>query len=366
MEQVTHTAESGPEMAKHLRKLGTAIASGHGWRKGTKIPKVIANFVLTAGGLGDYVCHTPAFEWIATTHPQVKGRIFCAEPYLSVLKYIMGKYPHWAVHHPKESKGMIKKGEMLLSPAQYTKYINATGSHLMDLGFMYYGLIDGPPPEFNRMPDLSTYRSGKTWEGLDVPYAVITPYSTTDTRRMKGKYLNELSNYLKSKNILPVYLGKKVFAKSEEMATVDPRYKGDCDPEFDPSLGLDLCEKTTLLEATEIMGKAKMVIGLDNGLLHFAGCTEVPIIFGHNIASVDHRVIRRPVGETINITISEKHLPCVGCQSRLRFLPTHDFKRCLYGDAACLDMLFADNCHTWKRAIDHMLELDLSNPTTEQ
>lgn len=345
----------GPIKPEDIRTTGKTKLSGHGFRPGTPHPIYPSNFVLTSGGLGDYICHMPAFEWIAETHPFIHGRLFVSNPFKDVATFIMGKYKHWKVYHPSEGERVIKAREQILNPGKYIKYINATGAHLMDLGAMYYAKLDRLPEAFNRLPDLSAYSSGKDW-GLSAPYAVLTPGYTTEVRKMRGKYLNELSRYLVAQGITPVYLGKKVFAVNEKNSTVGPNYRGQFDPEFDPSLGIDLREKTSLLECVEIIRDAEMVLGLDNGLLHFAGCTETPIIFGHTITSVEHRSIRRPKGETINITVGAKDLPCIGCQSKIRFLPYHDFKHCLYGDAVCIDMLFGKECSIWKKAIDHILE----------
>lgn len=350
---------AGDPRIKDLRTAGTHKTRSPGWRKGTKLPRYITNFVLTGGGLGDYICHMPAFEYIAERQPHVKGRLFCAEPFKSVAKYIMAKYPHWEVLDPSVCETKIKPMEALITPAQYVKYVDAVGSHLLDLGFMYYTKLGGPPPEYDRMTDLSHYRSGKDWD-LPESYAVLTPGYTTEVRKMKGAYLNEISQYLLDKGITPVYLGKKTFAVSGKNHSVDPRYKAAFDDDFDPSLGIDLREKTTLLECVEIIRRAKMILGIDNGLLHFAGCTTTPIIFGHTITEVRHRVVRRPKGEVINLTVNKNLLPCAGCQSNMRFIPFHDFRKCLYGDAACTDMLFNRECEVWKRAINHVMDLGLA------
>ena len=353
---VRMTGPDDPRL-KDLRTTGhTTIRENNIYRKGTKFPTYPTNFVLTQGGLGDYICHIPAFQWIAECHPHVQGRLFVTQPFYDVARFLMGKYPHWSVHRPGEIDKVIKKGEMVYSPAQYIKYVDALGSHLMDLGFMMYARLSTPPKGYNRMPNLTHYTSGKKW-GLDKgKYVVITPNHTAETREFRGRYLNQLSNYIKDKGLLPVYLGKKDFASDEAGHKVNSDYHGRTDNVFNPQLGHDLRDMTTLLESVEIMRDAALVMGIDNGLLHFAGCTDVPIIFGHTITEVEHRNIRREVGETINITPNRESLPCAGCQSRMRFNPGFDFKKCVYEDYLCIDALFTNQCSTWKRAIDHILD----------
>lgn len=336
------------EMAKYITRGEVVKISGGGFRPNTEYKEITSNFMMVKGGLGDYICQMPVFEWMANELPQVIGNIYVAKPFSDVARYIMKPYPKWKVID--DDKSLVPSGQLIYDPSSYNMYINAIGAHLMDLGAMMYAALDKVPKKWERMPDLASYDSGKDW-GLTSPYAVLTPTYTAPARMMPGAALNTLSRYLLDKGITPVYLGKRDFAPH---ATAD--YKGKEDEEFDAALGVDLREQTTLLEAVEVMKGARLVLGVDNGLLHFAGCTEVPIIFGYTVTTVAHRHIKRNKGKTINITVNEELLPCIACQSKARFIPDHNFKRCLYGDYACIKALFYDNAAIWKNAIDNILE----------
>lgn len=315
------------------------------------------NFFLSQGGLGDYICHMPAFEYLAEMQKAVAGRIFVERPFYDVAKYIMRKYETWEVHNwDKPPTDIMKAGEPILDPANYNKYINACGSHLLDLGFIYYANQSPPPPQFNRMPSLMGVEANfSKWPELLKNfdnYAVITPCATTDARTIPEQHFNTLVNYTLEKGVIPVFLGKRDFASLGKKSDYYAKTKEG----YDLSNGIDLREQTELLETIAIMKHAKFVMGLDNGLLHFAGCTETPVIFGHSITDIHHRNIRRPKGETINIALSKEVLPCAGCQSNMRFIYGHKFKRCVYNDYKCLDMLFVNKAQEWRRAIDHILD----------
>ena len=127
--------------------------------------------------------------------------------------------------------------------------------------------------------------------------------------------------------------------KEEEMVAIFRRQYQDRD-------------KTEIFQAAALIHKAKMIIGHDNGLLHLAGCTDTPIVFGYNIASPEHREPRRKVGKVFNVVVTPEELVCSFCQSRTNFVIGYNFQQCFYGDLKCIDMLFEDNGARWKRQID--------------
>jgi ADP-heptose:LPS heptosyltransferase len=224
---------------------------------------------------------------------------------------------------------------------------------------MFFLSLDQVPESFNYLPEID-YKCPWKWEdrGLkrDDKYIVITPCFTHNSRKMRSRYILELSEYISRLGYKPVLLGKLDF-------TIDA-YKSYIDEgRLLSNNSVNLINMTSLLESIHIMSRAKIVMGIDNGLLHFAGCTNTPIIFGHTITIPRHRTIRRRKGKVIDLTLSQKTLECIGCQSNMRFMlektiegyKGHSFKNCIYNDYACLDLIFKDNCETWKKAIDHIL-----------
>lgn len=333
-----------------------------GFRKGKRPANVIWNFVFIGGGLGDYINWCAAIYYVAKELPYVQGRLIVKEPFYSVAKHLFAnKFQGWRVIDGGRKDVKLEKNSYIYHPLVDKQLINATGAHLLDLGFMFYtGLNGAPKPEYNRLPKIDYNRAWR-WPDLQDPitgrtkrYAVFTPGATTDARAMPAKHFNELVRYTIEKGLVPVFLGKKDFVPDKE---AHPNYTARFDEGYDFTGGVDLRDQTSLLEAVQIMRHAKFVLGIDNGLLHFAGTTEVPIIFGHNITTVAHRRIRRERGITIDITLDEKDLPCIGCQSKMRFIPGHSFSKCAYTDYLCLDLLFAGGGEAWKKAINAIMEV---------
>jgi ADP-heptose:LPS heptosyltransferase len=330
------------------------------FRPGTMLEQQRVVFIFVNGGLGDYINFMSAVIWAAEQNPHVVGHVLVTEPFRTVAAHILKDYPNWTAHVHGYLRTIQDTYDRVLVhyPRREHMLISATGAHLMDLGFMWFAQMSKPPKDYGFLPEIN-YNEPWKWPALkERPYAVFTPGATAKSRVIYPRYFNELVNYTVSKGITPVFLGKRDFADGNK----DIAYNATIQDGYDFSKGIDLTEKTTLLEATQIMSKACFVLGLDNGLLHFAGTTTTPIIFGHNVASVEQRDIRRRSGQTINVHLEESGLSCIACQSKMRYMVGHKFSDCFYrshpsNGYKCLELLFSEGCATWKMAIDHMLNL---------
>lgn len=332
-------------------------------RPNTEMPKLAVNFVLNRGGVGDYINFIPAFKYVADVHTHITARIFAPPHMVELYKFFL-KGHNISVYSKADATNVIAKdkenAQMISDPMTYKHYINATGAHLIDLGFMYYAGLSKAPVGYDKLPHvpddmLISYAYNQTI--IDFfkntgKYVVMTPGATADARAIPAQHFNKLIHYVKSKGYEVVFLGKANFTTDKEAEAKAKHYFANFNTNYDYHAGVDLREKTTLIEALDIMDGAMCVIGLDNGLLHLAACTTTPVIFGYNIVEVEHRVPRRVEGDTYNITLSKESLPCIGCQSHTRFVHGHKFTQCLYGDYLCLDKLFHDDAKAWKNAID--------------
>lgn len=329
-------------MEAAVQTIGRVEMNPHFFRPGTTLPKHTVNFALTQGGLGDYICYLSVLEWIAQNHKNVDGRMYAIEWFHPIIENVMKKYPGWKVY-PRESLNTKKLNRPTFVPVQLP--INRTGCHAIDLGFIYYmSMTPAPADLFYSKLDLSAMdEAGKSKS----PYAIMTPAASNGPKTMRAKAFNGIKNHLISKGITPIFIGKKNFT-AERKITIDD--------EYDFSGGVDLTEKTELLQAAGLMSKAKLVIGLDNGLLHLAAMTEVPIIYGYTVSSVEHTMPRRRSRNIHNIHPDLETLSCTFCQSRMRMMGKHGFGNCLYGDNFCTDVLGSPE--PWCELIDRVLTKD--------
>lgn len=298
------------------------------FRKPSKGPVTECNFVITNAGIGDYIGYLTAIEWVAKTHPQVAGRVYCGDFFVPIVENVLKKYPHWKVRLKKElTADKVKKGHTY---APHGEFPNRLGMHSVDLGFIYYANMTAPEDAYYPQLDLSPFQYFVAQIPVPQEYVVMTPYSTTVPRTMAPRAFNGIKEWLIAKGITPVFLGKKEITEHRHV---------ELDKNYDFEGGIDLTGKTTLLQAAGVMQYAKAVVGLDNGLLHLAAMTEVPIVFGYTVSSPQHAKPRRESGNIFNIHPNKADLPCTFCMSEMRFHFNHNYAACPYGDTVCIEVL---------------------------
>ncbi len=241
------------------------------------------------------------------------------------------------------------------------QYFQCMGAHPFDVGTSMYMsslLPDAKLPVLdypaNQLPPNIKRLNGK--------YIVFTCGGTTPIRTMTGEHLNPLIDYALELGLTPVFLGKRDLLNTGKVST---QFADDTNY----SAGIDLREKTSLKTAACIMQHAGATVGIDGGLLHLAAVMkDSRLVFGYNITSIEHRVPRRNHGKTINVTLTNEELPCIGCQSKWKLVPNCSFDECNYSKGrfgwdetkperarACLRILFENQSQRFKRAIDEAL-----------
>ncbi len=322
----------------------------HGYREGTKIPAFPMNFTYADGGMGDYICWTPALLWVAENCPFIEGRVYAPAFFIEFVRRAFKDYSRWKVFLAEKITEHYEENSLILGPGLngHMQLLNAVGTHLLDLGFAYFANMSPPPgPGYYHYPEFNFPASAIPRKLTPNKYVVFTPGGTTPTRQVPGAYWNPLIDFCLNRGLTPVFLGKNNMTK--EHKAIFPE-----GTEYDR--GLDFRDQTTTLEAAAIMQHAAAVIGLDNGLLHLAACVPSNIVFGYNIAAPSQRrPVRRLPGRLIDITLSKEELSCRHCQTHMKQQNLINFRNCFYGDLKCLDLLFDNGSGRWIRALDEIL-----------
>lgn len=303
------------------------------FRDRSQLNEISISFAYNSGGIGDYIHWTTALQWIIETHNYISGRIVAPGYFVDLARLWFGKYsPRYEVieSNSLESDPVVL-GLSLRVPSP-TESINACGFHMLQLGFGYYAGIDLIPTGWAKLPEIRGDEADVTKFGLPENYAVVTTEATSETRRLPAKTINEITDNLIRRGVTPVFLGRSELAKDYRAKSVG-------------TLSLhgivDLREKTNLVEAAVILSRAKFVLGLDNGLLHLACCSNVPVIFAFTTVDPRHRLPPRLKETKTLVIVPKDELKCRFCQSNMRFLIGHHFDRCLYGDSICCAMIRA-------------------------
>lgn len=345
--------------------------AGLGYRDETFFHPYKFGYVMANGGMGDFIGFTRAIEWIADTCPHIMGTVFYPDFMVDFGKEIFRDRKYWSVEpeepifhnraltlHEKKlwtAKPDIDYPYIAPLPSQNMQFFTPHSAHALEVGFAWYANLRDIPGGYNNYPLLDFLPKGLPKGLTPKKYAVFTPGATADARMVPGHYWNQILEHTLKKGLIPVVLGK-----SKVMQGYDATFSDGLD--WDNVL--DLRDMTTTLEAAQIMQHAAFTIGLDNGLLHLAGCTDATIIFGYNVAIPEHRRPRRDKGRTIDIYLTPDELKCAGCQSRMKALYDHDFRFCLYKDIdktpqpKCVDLLFAGDGERWIDAIDQAIEME--------
>lgn len=328
-----------------------------GFRPDTKVNRWHVHMIFNSGGMGDYINYSAATYWVAKNCPWVEARLFAPKYLCPLLRDIHEFSDKWKVTPSEHFDQYIKEGQHFSFLGTDVRirginishqFYNATGAHLMDVGFAYYASMTTPKDAVLPVLDYPKIMLPKELEGVD--YVVIPTGNVHDARKVTGKHVNPLIDHIKAKGLVPVFLGKTDMLGNGQGGV---RFPDD----INYHEGIDLRDKTDVKQAAAILQHAKATVGLDCGLLHLAALMkDSRIVFGYNITSVEHREPRRNHGRHINVHLTNEELACNACQSRYRHMAGHWFDKCLYGDSKCVDMLFADNAKRFTKALDEILE----------
>ena len=152
------------------------------------------------------------------------------------------------------------------------------------------------------------------------------------TRCWHSDYILETAKYIKSKGLLPIFVGKTDKDLADHLKTESSL------PSNIDEFGIDLRNKTNIPELATIMSKAKAVCGIDSGPIHLAGTTNTPIICGYTSVAAQHRIPNRRIGKTYPIC---PEIPCIGCESKW-LSHTWNFEKCYLEHMNCCKYMTAD------------------------
>lgn len=278
------------------------------------------------GGLGDHVCRLSAIKYIVEQYPHVNLTVWCPKFFVEFAKKAVPK-ANW---QPYKDNILTSMSRPLIS-AGSNAGVSSMGMHLVDHAFATivdrqvsiehknYVQVD------NSNVDLSKFN-------LPKPYVVVTTGYTAKVRELIPSVVNEIVAYIKSRNYNVVFLGNRNAVIGSKAKPIQGQFSN----EINYSEGLDLRDKTSLIEAQAIIAQSKTIVGLDNGLLHLAGTSNIPIVFGFTTVLPEHRVPYRnnQLGWNTYVVTPPESLSCRGCQSKMNFV-YDDFRFCRYKDYKC-------------------------------
>lgn len=318
------------------------------YRHGTPLQQI--NIVLTAnaGGMGDQIARMPAIKYIYKNHPQVRVYLFVYDYLLELYQRAFRGQENRIHIMPRSIKQdwMRDRGQYIpkIELDYFPKGTSASKPNLVEYGFNILEFRTPPKGEDWNYPKVNLLKVDVTRYNLPERYGVLSTGYTTPVREWPPEQAFEVADWMIQNNITPVYLGK-----SENALGVSDNITTNTLPnEAIHPQGLDLRDKTTVVEALKVMSTALFVAGPDSGLLHLACMSDVPTIWLFTSIAPEQRLpFRNGIQGWRTLTVGQpESLECRYCETNQNMVfnskgETHNYKECFYKDYLCIQNLTA-------------------------
>jgi ADP-heptose:LPS heptosyltransferase len=296
------------------------------------------NILFDQGGIGDLVAWLPPLKFIYNEHQHVRVHVWVPDFFFDFAKNsLKGTEKRITLYKLSNQLHLLSRTNQTYS-FKMQNYHNL-GAHMTEHAFEI--ICHNKPDNKSHLNYLSLDLSKTDVSRFYLPekYVILTTGFTAHVREFLPEHVNKISQYVLSKGYTPVFLGKQTTNTG-----IKHVIKGNFNDEIDFSIGVNLIDKTNLFECVSICSSARAVVGLDNGILHLAGCTDVPIVGGFTTVNPVHRMPYRHnvLGWQYYPVVPPASLKCRFCQSNWQFTNNHDFTKCYYEDYKCLKELSAE------------------------
>jgi FkbM family methyltransferase len=243
-------------------------------------------YLIHSISFGDTLAATPTLRYIAQSHNQKinvvthKKHIFKNNPNVNQCLsfdefYDLGdiditKYESFSFAGRQDNNGIEKK----------FSHIDTRQLHAMDLGFQ----LIPHQMEYEYTPDYVELE-------YEIPEKYVVCHITQNwsNRTWDTQNWQRLINWLSENKIFTILIGQDHKEKVHDSISIEPIVKA-C-PKLDNLYGLDLCNKIELEEMYQVIKNGMVLITMDTGPLHIAGCTDTHIL---QLGSATHPLLRIP------------------------------------------------------------------------
>jgi len=319
------------------------------FRNKNDIPKTktTVNVLISDGGLGDLISYLVAVNYIVKELPWINPLIWVPDYMLDFAKHVLPK--NAIIRDYTNAKHKYNSNNIGVSTA-WTSQHTPMKTHPVD--YAYHMLCDMStiPEGYNSYLKIRPEEIDVSKFNLPKKYVSINVASTSKVKELPAKVINQIAEYAIQKGYTPVFLGKI----STPTGVKGMNLAANIQEEINFELGIDLTNKTSLLEAGVIIAGSKALIGMEGGLTHLAGCTDVSIINSYSFVDPEIMMPIREgkLGHNCYPVVPEKSLGCRFCQSNIPLLYGHDFRTCIYSDFLCVSQLTFEK---FKEKMDEVL-----------
>jgi hypothetical protein len=312
-------------------------------------------YIINSNAIGDTVSALPIVKKLIETYHKTEDYGVIGLPQFRDLFYFIDDNHFHDIDKPlslDKNYILVKlnileqdKTAYLMLPGQPTTTIDLKGQYLNPLRIhlsKYAGLqlsgriFETKDCSYLKYP-IDSYIEAQVIEKFNIDFSKCVLFNTSyrdNNRALSSNVVNEVSKYLNSVGLTPLFVGK---SETPDFVSDHPYKKSS----YDTSLGIDLRDKTTIKELIYIMNNSRAIIGIDNGLIHLAAMTDLPIIAAYTVVSPK---VRAPIrygklgGGCEIIEASDK---CRYCEDSWQ-LDHHDYATCFYNTNECCNSLTAE------------------------
>lgn len=278
--------------------------------------------VFDSGGIGDCTARLVPFLYMSKYYHPVIAHLFVPDYFVDFAKrcldkrYVVRGFSSFQKKFnkslPHRTFGVHQYNNLASSMVQhaYAIVLNTQMTQPEHLNYPLAQLDDVQISHFN----------------LPEKYAVFAVGFTSPVREWLPEHINATVAHVVAKGYTPVFLGSSA-AYNGVAHTIKPVFR----KEIDYSSGLNLTDKTTIVEAAKIMKHSAFVVGLDSGLLHIAAAsrTDLPIVSGYTTVRPESRAPYREDVYSKNwysVHLPEGSTPCLFQQNDHLMKWNFDFK----------------------------------------
>lgn len=255
--------------------------------------------------MGDMIANLPALLYLCNTYTHVVPHIWVPDFIVPVYKDVL---PSKAIVRGYSEQKKYKQGlSTLTTGITNHKGVSSQRMHPVDYAFV---VLLGELPGMEHKNYLKINPVDISKFNLPEKYVCISVGATVAVKVLPPNIINDVARHALSKGYTPVFLG----SDQEDVIKGIENLKVFLGDNIDYSAGINLCNKTNLMEAASIIAGSACLIGMEGGLTHIAGMTNTPIVSSYTFA--DPKLLM-PIREN---TLGFKVLPVE---------PTSDCRYCL-------------------------------------
>lgn len=279
------------------------------------------NILIKDGGLGDLLCALVAVDYNIRNYAHTEFLVWVPDYMVDFTKHVLT--PGSIVRSYTKAQTKYNASLPGVSTGWEGSFHTPMRTHPVDYAF--HKLTDKHIYNFNEKNYLQIRPEEIDIKRFKLPekYIVIACAAVVESKKMPQKTASELIDYILSRGYTPVFLGKekaetgvkdiKIVAKTTEM---------------DYSKGINLLNRTNLLECAKIISGAKVMIGMDGGLNHLAGFTNTEIITAFTLVSPEHLAPIRKGSQTYKFhpVVPDENIPNRFYQTMTNFNYNEDMR----------------------------------------